>query len=69
MQQIEVRPSDQPPNNKEETYKQLYVALTEYRFGRITFLELLDIWEKILNISPSSQRQPYAQQEKSWTTI
>lgn len=33
-------------DNREDVYKQLYLALNEqYRFGRITFLELFDRWK------------------------
>ena len=39
-------------DNREDVHKQLYLALNEYHFGRITFLELLDKWEEILHISP-----------------
>jgi len=51
-------------DNREDMYKQLYLALNDYHFGRIKFLELLDTWKEILHL-PSSDQQPHAQQEKS----
>ena len=39
-------------DNREDVHKQLYLALDEYHFGRISFLELLDKCEEILHISP-----------------
>jgi len=51
---IEIRPFASTPDKKEEKYEQLYIALNEYRFGRIDFLELLKRWEDILHISPST---------------
>jgi hypothetical protein len=38
----------------EEVFKQLYLALYEYRIGRIRFLELLDRWKGILHLPPST---------------
>lgn len=33
-------------------YEQLYHKLLDYRFGTISFLELLDAFEEILHIQP-----------------
>ncbi len=40
----------------EEVFKQLYLALYEYRVGRIRFLELLDRWKEILHLPPSTSK-------------
>ncbi len=37
-------------------YEQLYSKLYAYRFGVISFLELLDAFEEILHIKPSSDQ-------------
>lgn len=41
-----------PPD---ELFTQLYCQLHECRCGRITFLQLLERWKKILRIPPSTK--------------
>lgn len=36
-------------------YEQMYNYLYDYRFGRMTFLELLDKWREVLNLSHPQQ--------------
>ncbi|GCF11911.1 hypothetical protein [Dictyobacter arantiisoli] len=38
----------------EGNYKLMYFALLDYRFEKIGFLEMLDMWENILGIGSSS---------------
>ncbi len=45
-------------------YEQMYALLYAYRFGRITFIELLDKWKEVLHL-PASAQQQQAQHEKS----
>jgi hypothetical protein len=35
-------------------YERMYFALLDYRFEKISFLEVLDMWEVILGIASSS---------------
>jgi hypothetical protein len=37
-------------------YEQMYRYLYDYRFGRITFLELLEKWKEVLQL-PSGDKQ------------
>ena len=37
-------------------YEQMYHYLYDYRFGRITFLELLDKWKEVLQL-PTRDKQ------------
>jgi len=46
-------------------YKQLYLKLHDYHFGRITFLELLDKWKEVLQLPTSAQQPLHEQQENS----
>jgi hypothetical protein len=50
------------PDPREDVYKQLYLACHDYHFGKITFLEMLQRWQDILQLPP---QQDQAQQEKS----
>ncbi len=38
----------------EVNYEQMYFALLDYRFEKISFLEMLDKWELLLGIDSSS---------------
>ncbi|MBA2396613.1 MAG: hypothetical protein H0V70_28140 [Ktedonobacteraceae bacterium] len=38
----------------EGNYERMYFALLDYRFEKIDFLEMLDMWEVILGIDSSS---------------
>ena len=53
---------DEQADPREVIYKQLYLACHDYRFGKVTFLELLRRWQEILQLP---QPQDQAQQEKS----
>ncbi len=39
------------------TYEQLYLLLHAYRFGAISFLELLDAYEEALGIQPQASEK------------
>lgn len=56
MHAIEARPSILPVNDEEQLpyvlYERMCVAIYAYRFGTISFLELLDRLEDILGIEP-----------------
>ena len=43
---------DKPANQTAEPsiYEQMWRYMYDYRFGRITFLELLDKWREVLNL-------------------
>ena len=54
-EQTNVLPVDQPepPTISDADYEQMYTLLYAYRFGSISFLELLDKIEAILHIHSS----------------
>ena len=41
-------------DGSEGNYELMYLALLDYRFEKIGFLEMLDMWEAILGIDSSS---------------
>jgi len=47
-----------------DTYKEMCALLYQYRFGRISFLELLDRFEERLNIRTSPATSPQQQMEQ-----
>jgi hypothetical protein len=47
-------PNNQPP--EPSIYEQICAYLYDYRFGRITFLELLDKWKEVLKIPTKSNQ-------------
>ncbi len=40
----------EPPLTEPSFYEQMHRYLYEYRFGRMTFLELLDKWKEVLQL-------------------
>ncbi len=48
--------TDQPAISKAD-YEQLYLLLHAYRFGAISFLELLDAYEEALGIQPQASEK------------
>lgn len=44
------------PLTETSIYERMYHYLYDYRFGRITFLELLEKWEEVLNLPPGGTR-------------
>ncbi len=51
---VAVQPDASPaPTVSDADYEQMYHLLYAYRFGAISFLELLDKLEAILHINPS----------------
>jgi hypothetical protein len=46
-------------------YEQLYRHLTDYHFGRITFLVLLERWKEVLHLPTTAQQQPHPQHENT----
>jgi hypothetical protein len=49
MDELMTTQPDAPP--EPSIYEQLYRYLYDYRFGRITFLELLEKWKEVLNLT------------------
>ena len=43
------KPTDQ--TMEPSMYEQMWRSMYDYRFGRITFLELLDRWREVLGLS------------------
>ena len=50
-EQLEALPVSEP-----SIYEQMHRYLYDYRFGRITFLELLDKWKEVLQL-PTRDKQ------------
>jgi hypothetical protein len=46
--------TEQPP--KPSVYEQMHRYLYDYRFGKITFLKLLDKWKEVLQL-PGTDKQ------------
>ena len=42
------KPADQ--TTEPSVYEQMWRYMYDYRFGRITFIELLDKWREVLNL-------------------
>jgi len=65
LSENEVSKTDIPSVNiPGETYKDMCAHLYAYRFGRISFLELLDKFEEALNIQTPSATSPQQQAEE-----
>jgi len=47
-----------------DTYKDMYTLLNAYHFGRISFLELMDKFEEVLNIKTPPATSPQQQTEE-----
>lgn len=51
-EQTAARPNDTsaPATVEPSVYEQMWRSMYDYRFGRITFLELLERWREVLNL-------------------
>ena len=54
-------PREEKPLDVHRRYEQMLRELYTYRFGGVSFLELLTRWEQLLQIPPSQEPMPMNQ--------